>query len=95
MYRHSATEAFLSYVLRINKMQGKLCTFSANRNDKIPIRQAAWYSKALPTFSDALALVREELWQHRYFQLSQKRLDIRKLQLDLLNYLSNTVFYTP
>jgi hypothetical protein len=48
-------------------------------NDRIPVRQAAWYSKPLPTFSDALALVREELWQHRYFQLSQKRLDIRKL----------------
>lgn len=26
------------------------------------IRQAAWYSKSLPTFSDALAWVRHELW---------------------------------
>jgi hypothetical protein len=25
-------------------------------------RQAAWYTKPLPTFSDALALVRQQLW---------------------------------
>jgi hypothetical protein len=62
---------------------------------KIPVRQDAWYSKPLPTFSDALALVRQELWQHRYFQLSQKRLNIRKMQPELLNYLNNAAFYTP
>jgi len=75
-----------------------LVTLLANthtKNGKIPIRQAAWYCKPLPTFSDALALVRQELWQHRYFQLSQKRLDVRKLQPDLLNYLCNSAFYTP
>jgi hypothetical protein len=65
------------------------------RHGRIPIRQAAWYCKPLPTFSDALALVRENLWQHRYFSLSQKRLDIRKVQPELLNYLSNAAFYTP
>jgi DDE superfamily endonuclease len=64
-------------------------------HDRIPVRQAAWYCKPLPTFSDALALVRENLWQHRYFPLSQKRLDVRKLQPELLNYLSNAAFYTP
>jgi hypothetical protein len=26
------------------------------------LRQAAWYEKALPTFADALALVRQQLW---------------------------------
>jgi len=62
---------------------------------KIPVRQDAWYSKPLPTFSDALALVRQELWQHRYFQLSQKRLNIRKMQPEVLNYLNNAAFYTP
>ena len=75
-----------------------LITLLANthaKQGKIPIRQAAWYSKPLPTFSDAVALVRQELWQHRYFQLSQKRLDVRKLQPDLLNYLCNSAFYTP
>jgi hypothetical protein len=27
-----------------------------------PVRRAAWYDKQRPTFSDALALVRKELW---------------------------------
>lgn len=75
-----------------------LITLLANartRKGKIPIQEAAWYCKPLPTFSDALALVRQELWQHRYFQLSQKRYDIRKMQPDLPNYLCNAAFYTP
>jgi hypothetical protein len=65
------------------------------QNNKIPIRQAAWYCKPWPTFSDALALVRQEIWQHRYFQLSQKRDDVRKMQPEMLNYLNNAAFYTP
>src|SRR5215211_8441189 len=28
------------------------------------VRQAAWYDKRRPTFSDALAVVRRELWSH-------------------------------
>ncbi|HUS16507.1 MAG TPA: transposase [Chloroflexia bacterium] len=35
-----------------------------------PVRQAAWYVKSLPTFSDALALVRRELWTVPIFSLS-------------------------
>ena len=38
------------------------------RRNNFPVRQAAWYTKSLPTFSDALANVRQELWQHLYFQ---------------------------
>jgi ApbE superfamily uncharacterized protein (UPF0280 family) len=49
----------------------------------------------LPTFSDALALVRQEIWQHRYFQLSQKPYNVRKVQPEVLNYLCNAAFYTP
>src|SRR5215468_8508110 len=32
-----------------------------------PIRQAAWYPKALPTFSDTLAFVRQHLWPSTFF----------------------------
>ena len=35
-----------------------------------PIRQAAWYTKALPTFSDTLALVRQHLWPSAFFSVS-------------------------
>ena len=75
-----------------------LVTLLANthaQKGNIPIRQDAWYCKPLPTFSDALALVRQEVWQHRYFQLSQKRYDIQKMQSDVLNFLCNAAFYTP
>src|SRR5437660_2309768 len=35
-----------------------------------PVRQAAWYSKALPTFSDTLAFVRQHLWPSAFFSVS-------------------------
>lgn len=35
----------------------------------------AWYHKPLPTFSDALALVRQRLWHVRLFQLSTPQTD--------------------
>jgi len=75
-----------------------LVTLLANthaKKGKIPIRQDAWYCKPLPTFSDALALVRQEIWQHRYFQLSQNQYDVQKMQPEVLNYLTNAAFYTP
>ncbi len=28
----------------------------------LPVRQTAWYTKALSTFADTLALVRKQLW---------------------------------
>ena len=31
-------------------------------NQGFPLRSAAWYAKRLPTFSDAIALVRHQLW---------------------------------
>jgi hypothetical protein len=75
-----------------------LVTLLANKhaqNGKIPVRQAAWYCKPLPTFSDALALVRQEVWQHRYFQLSHKQYDVQNMRPEVLNYLFNAAFYTP
>lgn len=35
--------------------------------DPFPVRQAAWYTKALPTFSDTLAFVRQHLWPSTFF----------------------------
>src|SRR4051794_12968391 len=41
-----------------------------------PVRQAAWYAKPLPTFVDALALVRRELWAVPVFSLSPETTDV-------------------
>ena len=40
-----------------------------------PVRQAAWYSKALPTFSDTLAFVRQHLWPSACFSVSSPDAD--------------------
>jgi hypothetical protein len=49
------------------------------RKQKLPIQQAAWYIKKLPTFSDALNIVKETLYSHRYFQTSQFYNEVRKV----------------
>ena len=36
---------------------------------------AAWYPKARPTFSDALATVRRAIWREQHFQTSPRRTD--------------------
>jgi len=58
-----------------------LVTLLAHRStqqDQLPIRQAAWYVKRLPTFSDALAVVRQSLWRQPYFPTSWGKTDIQK-----------------
>jgi len=39
-----------------------------------PLRQAAWYSKAQPTFADAIACVRRQIWRSQGFVMSSSRL---------------------
>jgi hypothetical protein len=63
------------------------------RHAKFPVRQAAWYRKPLPTFSDALAIVRQELWQHLYFQPSHFQGDVRKVPAMALKCLRIAVCY--
>jgi len=48
------------------------------RRQKLPVQQAAWYPKKLPTFSDALALVKETLFMQHYFATSLFHTNIRK-----------------
>jgi hypothetical protein len=50
------------------------------RKQKFPVQQTAWYQKKLPTFSDALALVKETLFMQYYFPTSLFRTNIRKTQ---------------
>lgn len=49
------------------------------RKQKLPIQQTAWYIKKLPTFSDALNIVKETLHSHRYFRTSQFYHEIQKV----------------
>ena len=53
---------------------------------KLPVQQAAWYIKKLPTFSDALRIVKQTLFSHRHFRTSQFYDEIRKVPRLHSNY---------
>jgi hypothetical protein len=65
---------------------------SATRH-KLPIRQAAWYTKQLPTFSDALAIVRDQLWQAVPFHTSPSDADSIKVPRALLKRFTEALCY--
>jgi hypothetical protein len=50
------------------------------RKQKLPVQQTAWYPKKLPTFSDALALVKETLFMQHFFPISLFPTNIQKPQ---------------
>ncbi|MCC7358728.1 MAG: transposase [Anaerolineales bacterium] len=62
---------------------------------KLPIRQAAWYHKSQPTFSDALALVRQQIWQQACFSIAGSHSDNHKLTASIQNRLLSALCYTP
>jgi len=65
------------------------------RRRKLPIRQTAWYHKTQPTFSDALALVRRQIWQQECFGMTHPHLDKPKLIAQTQNRLLSALCYTP
>ena len=74
-----------------------LVTLLAHQNvhrGKLPVRRAAWYNKPMPTFSDALAVVRQQFWQHMYFEPSQVHKDMQIVPTIVLESLRNAVCYT-
>lgn len=57
------------------------------------VRQAAWYVKARPTFSDALAAVRRRLWREAGFHTSRLKGDVVKVERALFERLTETLCY--
>jgi DDE superfamily endonuclease len=57
------------------------------------VRQAAWYHKRDPTFADALALVRKELWAHETFCGSPSETDTVKVPRAFVERLTDAVCY--
>jgi hypothetical protein len=59
-----------------------------------PIQRTAWYAKPLPTFADALAVVRHLLWlQPLTFHMSPSSPDIVKVPRPLFDRLINSLCY--
>src|SRR5712692_1681196 len=57
------------------------------------VRTAAWYAKARPTFSDALAVVRRELWSHDHFPLSGSQPEGIKIPRSVFERLTDALCY--
>ncbi len=57
------------------------------------VRRTAWYGKARPTFSDAIALVRRQLWDHIHFSTSEQETDIIKIPRALLERFTEALCY--
>ena len=71
-----------------------LAAHKLHAHDPIPVRTAAWYAKPLPTFSDAIATVRRELWPLAgSFSMSPSQPDIVKVPRALLDRLLNLACY--
>jgi hypothetical protein len=59
----------------------------------LPVRQAAWYTKPLPTFVDTLALVRRELWAVPVFSLSPQPTDVIEIPRSLWDRMTTELAY--
>ena len=60
---------------------------------ELTVRQAAWYQKQLPTFSDTLALVRQQLWPVSISWMSGAKDDVVIIPKALFVRLTDTLAY--
>lgn len=59
----------------------------------VSVRSTIWYTKETPTFADALALVRKELWPKTIFATSNKKADMIEIPSDLLDRMVDVLAY--
>jgi hypothetical protein len=57
------------------------------------VQRVAWYRKAHPTFSDALALVRKDLWAHATYCGSPSATDTVKVPRAFVERLTDAICY--
>src|SRR5262249_15097173 len=63
------------------------------RSEARVVRTAAWYAKARPTFADAIAVVRRELWSAYYFSRSEATPEVIEIPRSLFERLTEAVCY--
>ena len=59
----------------------------------LPVRQAAWYAKTVPTFADTLAFVRQSCWPVTVFSTSPSADDIVAIPRALFHRLTDTLAF--
>jgi hypothetical protein len=72
---------------------GALFTHAFSPTGPLPVRQTAWYRKTQATFSDALALLRKQLWGNFLFPISPNNPDSILLPRSVLDRLEMAVCY--
>jgi hypothetical protein len=60
---------------------------------ELPVRQAAWYLKDVPTFADTIAFVRQQLWPAEGFWMSCEQGDMVKIPRALLERFTDALAY--
>ncbi|MBV9107857.1 MAG: transposase [Gemmatimonadetes bacterium] len=59
----------------------------------LQVRSAAWYPKTVPTFSDAIAAVRRELWASGFFSHSRSEAEYERIPPPVLHRLADSLAY--
>jgi DDE superfamily endonuclease len=57
------------------------------------VRNTAWYRKTRPTFADAMAWVRRQLWEHLHFSMSYQETDMLKIPRALFERFTEALCY--
>lgn len=63
------------------------------RHGALVVTQSSWYRKQVPTFSDALAAVRRQLWRSPYFVMSGRRTESVQIPRHAYERLTETLCY--
>jgi hypothetical protein len=63
------------------------------QGQELPVRQAAWYPKSVPTFSDTLALVRQQLWPVDIYWMSPSDPEVVTIPKALFDRLTDTLAF--
>ncbi len=70
-----------------------LCTHDLAKSRKFKPRTAAWYPKAILTFSDAIAAVRREIWAHQISSMSRPHRDTIEISRHIWNRMQTALAY--
>jgi hypothetical protein len=70
-----------------------LCAHHLRQQETFVLRSTVWYHKRLPTFVDALAHVRQVLWESRLFETSRDTPEMIKVPKALWNCWSDLLCY--
>ena len=61
--------------------------------DEVSAHYTAWYTKALPTFADTLAFVRQQLWPVTISYMSSAKPDMVEIPRALFERLTDTLAF--